>query len=53
MLENKLDFLLNGSKSVLGQEIENTKKRKSDYLRKRKAKEAAIEHGASDLNKKK
>lgn len=41
LLERKLDFLYNGKDSVIGQEIDEKKKRKSDRLRKRKAKEEA------------
>lgn len=51
ILEKKLDFMINGSESVLGQEIAKKKKRKSDYDRKRRAKEEAIKEIDSNGNK--
>lgn len=44
--------MINGSKSVIGQEIADKKKRKSDYDRKRKAKEEATKEGV-DMNENK
>ncbi|XP_031558270.1 probable peptide chain release factor C12orf65 homolog, mitochondrial [Actinia tenebrosa] len=53
ILEKKLDFMINGSKSVLGQEIVNKKKRKYEYERKRRAKEEAMKQGVNDTNENK
>jgi len=52
ILEQKLDFLYNGKDSALGREIEEKKKRKSDRLRKRKAKEEIRKMIGSALKKK-
>ena len=46
-LKQKLDYLYNGNKSVLAQNIAKKKKRKADYARKRRKREEAL--GANQL----
>lgn len=53
MLERKLDFLYNGRESAIGQEIVDRKKRKTDRLRKRRAKEEALKNSENTFDKSK
>ncbi|KAK3727828.1 hypothetical protein QZH41_008248 [Actinostola sp. cb2023] len=50
-LERNLDFLYNGKESSIGLEIAEKRKRKSDRLRKRKAKEEATKVSENNFNK--
>ena len=50
-LERNLDFLYNGKESAIGLEIAEKRKRKSDRLRKRKAKEEATKVSENNFNK--